>query len=758
MVRVATTKFYFLYSVNLTYVFIFHFLFVFYQHPRMEVEVPNDASNVNEINSNGSNGLSGLSDDVIGSDDPLISGASITIPRFPSFQERKRYAKKNAKAGIWKFFEVYSDKALRHMAYCKICQGDINYTLTMSTGMLTRHMRSKHRKEYEEMLEEAAVKRIEANCNGSSLSTQDETDKLQCSIENFVEFSPGFEKKLLAWIIDTYQPLHACEHPTFREMCRSLSLKAPTIGISKLQNLLSMETALMRVKLRSALKGVQVSITTDAWTSCNNVTFITCTAHFIQPKAWLLHHMPLGIFKKSGTSHAEDVVRYVKNILAGYNIMYSDIFCIVTDTEATMVKAARIFCSDARQEGAELSWHGCIDHLLNLVTKVAFKDFAESEGTMNKARELVGHFSSSSQAEEILLSKQIPGSAVKCIQDVTTRWWSTYSMCERLIRLQPYFSLMEAEGQLDKNLTEMQWKIVKDTTALLEPFMCAQRLLEGESYVSVSMIAFLVWKIRKGLDDAIESPQSSEHVRQLAVKMNNKFEEQWGCGTPGTVATEHLSEGPRRRPKGIPRLALVASLLDPRFKFGPGFSVQDKNYVWNIIGQMMTQIAMLEHQEQDDEPLREPGLNQQQQQQRRQGYVDAMFLELNEMAMAEQAENENNHDHNNNNYQDDILNVVDAELLLYKREQHLPLKKADGSFNNPLDWWRLKQEQYPLLAGIALKVLAIPATSAPSERVFSVAGITIAKERSRLDPANAGELIFLHDVTPAIQRYEASIR
>jgi hypothetical protein len=60
----------------------------------------------------------------------------------------------------------------------------------------------------------------------------------------------------------------------------------------------------------------------------------------------------------------------------------------------------------------QVSWHGCIDHLLNLITKIAFKDFAESDGAMNAARELVGHFSSSSQAEEILLSKQIPGSAV----------------------------------------------------------------------------------------------------------------------------------------------------------------------------------------------------------------------------------------------------------------------------------------------------------------------------------------------------------
>jgi hypothetical protein len=123
---------------------------------------------------------------------------------------------------------------------------------------------------------------------------------------------------------------------------------------------------------------------------------------------------------------------------------------------------------------------------------------------MLAARDLVGHFSSSSQAEAVLLlSKQIPGSAVKCIQDVTTHWWSTYSMCECVLWLQPYFSLMQAEGVLKKNLNEAQLQSVKDTTAVLEPFTCAQSLLEEESYVTVSMIAFIIWKIRKSLLHAI---------------------------------------------------------------------------------------------------------------------------------------------------------------------------------------------------------------------------------------------------------------
>jgi hypothetical protein len=78
-----------------------------------------------------------------------------------------------------------------------------------------------------------------------------------------------------------------------------------------------------------------------------------------------------------------------------------------------------------------------------------------------------------------------------------------------------------SRGPIKKNFTNAQWVVVKDTTALLEPFMCAQRLLEGECYVTISMIAYIVWKIRHGLQSAIESPESSQHVVHLARKTNS---------------------------------------------------------------------------------------------------------------------------------------------------------------------------------------------------------------------------------------------
>ena len=48
-----------------------------------------------------------------------------------------------------------------------------------------------------------------------------------------------------------------------------------------------------------------------------------------------------------------------------------------------------------------------------------------------------------------------------------------------------------------------------------------------------------------------------------------------------------------------------------------------------------------------------------------------------------------------------------------------------------------------MLATLARCILAIPATSAPAERLFSQAGITIANDRAGMLPELAESLVFL---------------
>ena len=68
---------------------------------------------------------------------------------------------------------------------------------------------------------------------------------------------------------------------------------------------------------------------------------------------------------------------------------------------------------------------------------------------------------------------------------------------------------------------------------------------------------------------------------------------------------------------------------------------------------------------------------------------------------------------------------------------------SKGDFIDPLKWWQTHTLSFPTLSVIARKYLCIPATSAPSERVFSVAGLAISKQRSKLNSENASCLIFL---------------
>jgi hypothetical protein len=62
--------------------------------------------------------------------------------------------------------------------------------------------------------------------------------------------------------------------------------------------------------------------------------------------------------------------------------------------------------------------------------------------------------------------------------------------------------------------------------------------------------------------------------------------------------------------------------------------------------------------------------------------------------------------------------------------------------SNPLSWWCSHQSQYPSVAAVAKVYLAIPATSVPSERVFSKCGRVCSERRSMLSPQHVEHPVF----------------
>jgi hypothetical protein len=555
-------------------------------------------------------------------------------------------------------------------------------------------------------------------------------------------------------------------------MIHCLNKKAPVIGEDKVRTLLSIKYFETMQSITNILKGKDVSLTTDAWTSITKEGYVTCTLHFIEPLTWTLHDFSLGIFKKEGTSTAVDVVRYAEEQLQKFNVSYPQLTCIVTDTESTMIAAGRLFKEKSVDAGGKTSWHGCIDHKLELVTKLAFKDIPESIGTMAACRAIVTFFNSSSQATEKLKEKTKArlGSALTVIQDVVTRWWSTFSMCERLLRLRNSLTVMHLDGDMRLSLSEAQWTVVTDLTVLLRPFMIAQRLLEGQSYVTVSLIPYMLYKIRSGLMSANTDPTSSLHVQRISSLMIAKFNKEFGSGEENTVATDHTEEGYRRRAKGIPKTVLLAMCLDPRTKSMVGIPPADRLVIWRYMEEELVELAMdIGPPEAEaaapavgERMLLNNNIN-------RNRMIDLMheldedvgddFQDLNDANDGlHLADDDDAADREQIWSRETVTRMIESEILLYRAAKGIKLRDPHSElFNNPLDWWRVHEPDFPYLAKLAIKYLAIPATSAPSERVFSTAGLTIAKDRARLEASRANELVFLHESVPALNKYNEVI-
>ena len=83
---------------------------------------------------------------------------------------------------------------------------------------------------------------------------------------------------------------------------------------------------------------------------------------------------------------------------------------------------------------------------------------------------------------------------------------------------------------------------------------------------------------------------------------------------------------------------------------------------------------------------------------------------------------------------------VFSELRNYLSQPTIP-RQAD-----PLKYWEAMKHSFPNIYSVARKYLSVPATSVPSERLFSKAGIIDSDKRSRLDPERLNKLVFLSSI------------
>ena len=82
--------------------------------------------------------------------------------------------------------------------------------------------------------------------------------------------------------------------------------------------------------------------------------------------------------------------------------------------------------------------------------------------------------------------------------------------------------------------------------------------------------------------------------------------------------------------------------------------------------------------------------------------------------------------------------------------------ESSRAYFDPLDWWRVMSADFPHLASLARRVLAIPATQAESERLLSFAGNIVTKNRNKLTPTTVELLVLLRHSWEIVEKWEAS--
>ncbi|XP_071374223.1 E3 SUMO-protein ligase ZBED1-like [Centroberyx affinis] len=332
---------------------------------------------------------------------------------------------------------------------------------------------------------------------------------------------------------------------------------------------------------------------------------------------------------------------------------------------------------------------GCTGHTLQLAIKagLVLPDIAKA---INAARRLVSHFRHSALATCALKKRQEQlGIKANTLQnDCPVRWNSNFDMLERLFEQRiPVQSVLADETvtkpSVQKSLAmrASQWELVEQLIPVLRPLA----------------------KATKASDlGAIRSFKNAVR-RQLETRFK--------------LESDGLAES----------IPIVASMLDPHFKHLQFIPESMREDACDHLNRLLRD---------EREPPAATGENEDAQ-------ADETVDDGAEPVMVKKNRLENDFEqlygpHYESGRKACRYITAAEEARGYFLTPHIP------TMENPLQWWAHNQDQFPRLAKLAQRYLAVPATSTPSERVFSLAGNTITRQQSILHPAHVDALIFLH--------------
>ncbi|CAI5495346.1 unnamed protein product [Closterium sp. Naga37s-1] len=470
-------------------------------------------------------------------------------------------------------------------------------------------------------------------------------------------------------------------------------------------------TAQLRQLLtRDGLAG-RVTLTTDIWTSENNVAFMVVTAHRVTSD-FQLQQMVIDFRPLEGRHTGDKIADELEQVIGQWALGGGEFFGVTTDNAENNNRAVR------------------------LLTGVA-DDTPGSRPRVPPLMSLSRHFrqrvalqrGGATQAEGGSSARKRPAD-LRLIVDLDTRWGSTLEMvvrgCELHIPLTMYFDestvlptplhpfpLSPSQPNITKatrtvwaeiRLSDAHLTALNELRAFLEPFDSITLFVEGSLYPTMGSVVPQYNMLLDILEGNRVSPDVSQLCNDLSNRALSKLERHMG---------------------GVSEEAAIATFLDPRLKTAT-FRLRARGartsapIVVEAGGHVRGARTLDLSEERVKALVRErlPPYRQRSVQRQRHALVvrSRGVLDFQARLLAELVE----------------MEAEEGVRAQDEVDQYLAEARQDGGC--ALAYWRGRELQLPGLKAMALDYLGIPATSATSERAFSQSRDIIWWQRHRLSP------------------------
>ncbi|CAI7804983.1 unnamed protein product [Closterium sp. NIES-54] len=282
----------------------------------------------------------------------------------------------------------------------------------------------------------------------------------------------------------------------------------------------ALQSAIAEMLAKEGELGCKVSITIDMWTAPNNKAWLVVTGHWIDEN-FQLRTMVLKFHEMLGRHGGREMVQVVEETIVQWGLE-GRCLGFTTDNASSNIAAFRRMSEEG---GGQCFFNSrmhfrCLAHVINLAVQAALavdsirkllKILREMASWIGFSPQRSGSFLGLQRTLNSQANPATPKPALKLVQDSPTRWGSTHDMVERAGVLQNPIIVFFAQTQgLSKTvkkkveslrLTDADWETLQAVKTFLSPFAKVSKAAEGAAYPTVSMVV----PYYNGLIDAMES-------------------------------------------------------------------------------------------------------------------------------------------------------------------------------------------------------------------------------------------------------------